>query len=101
MLEECMPLDGALGSVGLWICRECVICVFVGKHEGRNSNLKTLMGFTRSSSGHGKRSEDVPSRLLVSLVSSFLTSQCLSALLFKGHAWVSLGAALLNVVLTT
>ena len=34
MLEECMPLDGALGSVGLWICRECVICVFGGKDVG-------------------------------------------------------------------
>ncbi len=66
----------------------------VGKLEGRISNLKTLMGFTRSSSGHGKRSEDVPSRLLVSLVSSFFTSQCRSALLFKGHAWVSVGGSL-------
>ena len=34
MLEECMPLDGALGSVGLWICGECVICVFGGKDVG-------------------------------------------------------------------
>ena len=66
----------------------------VGKLEGKISNLKTLMGFTRSSSGHGKRSEDVPSRLLVSLVSSFFTSQCQSALPFKGHAWVSVGGSL-------
>lgn len=66
----------------------------VGKLEGKISNLKTLMGFTRSSSGHGKRSEDVPSRLLVSLVSSFFTYQCQSALLFKGHAWVSVGGSL-------
>ena len=65
-----------------------------GKLEGRNYNLKTLMGFTRSSSGHGKRSEDVPSRLLVSLVSSFFTYQCQSALPFKWHAWVSVGGRL-------
>ena len=66
----------------------------VGKLEGKISNLKTLMGFTRSSSGLRKRCEDVPSRLLVSLVSSFFTYQCQSALLFKGHAWVSVGGSL-------
>ena len=72
----------------------CLPFQSVGKLEGRISNLKTLMGFTRSSSGHGKRSEDVPSRLLVSLVSSLFTYQCRSALLFKGHAWVSVGGSL-------
>jgi len=66
----------------------------VGKLEGKISNLKTLMGFTRSSSGLRKRCEDLPSRLLVSLVSSFFTYQCQSALLFKWHAWVSVGGSL-------
>ena len=28
MLEECMPLDGALGSVGLWICGGCYMRVW-------------------------------------------------------------------------